>query len=866
MTNELGQFNHLTLTLAREGIAIPARGGGQKNLRTLENLGNRQQHGSTLQNSTQKSLSDWENNQAKRKKEKKPELSESIPLILRIDPKAFDPDNLRQYGIEVIAELEDGYIIGASVDLELTDLQKKIQLFVSLQRGGGKVAEIWEILDGTQRPEYILSPQLLADWDQVQNEVNYVVDVGIACIGSKAQLPDCPEKKPDELQDKYIKRFQKWSDKRDLTYQEWDDLADHRCQLLADFVEGSEGEIISSRIDGIISSAAQLPDSFTCRIRVSGKALKDLVLNFQYVFDVSEPDEFSGVTNPKSQTDDVDVAFELEAPQINSPKVCVIDSGVQEGHSLLSNAVDTHSSRSWVPGEADQTADLVSGGGHGTRVAGAVLYPQGIPENGRQKAECWIQNARVLDRNCRLPEQLFPPDLLGEIVSIYHQQTKTRIFNHSLTGSVPCRTRYMSAWAAAIDELTWHNDVLFIVAAGNLPINGYVGITRLSVEAHLAANRQHPNYLLEESCRVANPAQSFQALTVGSIAAVTYRQPPYSSLSKADHASAFSCSGLGIWDTIKPEVVEYGGDFTIDESKPPGIAHEEGVCPELVRSTLNGGPAFGRDAVGTSYAAPKVSHIAAKLAAEFPDESCLLYRALIVQSARWPTWAMNRNGKKLDILRQIGYGVPNVDRALVNSPIRITLITQGNRTIKAREAHIYQVNIPDSIRSQGEEIEILVEVTLSYKAQPRRTRRSRRKYLSTWLDWECSKKGEDPDRFLERTIKEFDASDSTEKGENAFAWILGKQSNHGTTRDVSRSAGTIQKDWSIVKSFELRESFCIAVVGHQGWNNDPAAEAPYSLVVSFEAVQSNIPIYASFAEVQVDALQVQEQVQVRVTN
>jgi Subtilase family len=863
MAEESISFKHLSLRLAREGIPIPARGGGQKNPKTLENLGNRQQHGRTLQGSAQNSLSDWKENQAKRKEEEKPELPESIPLIFRIDPKAFDPDDLKQYGIEVIAELEDGYIIGASVDLELTDLQRKIQLFISSQRGGEKVAEIWEILDGTQRPEYILSPQLLADWDQVQDEVAYVVDVGIACIGPKAQLPDCPRKEPDELQDKYIKRFQKWSDKKDLTYQTWDELADHRDQLLSEFVERYQGKIISSRIDGKISSGAQLPDSFTCRISLSGKALKDLVLNFPYVFDVGEPDEVSEALNGQSQTEDFEFSFELAAPQQNAPKVCVIDSGIQERHILLRNAVDFQNSRSWVPQEIDQTADSVSGGGHGTRVAGAILYPGNIPRNGRQSAICWLQNARVLDTQCILSQQLFPPDLLGEIVSVYHQQTKTRIFNHSITASVPCQTSRMSAWAAAIDELTWQNDVLFVVAVGNLPMNVSIGNNRLSAKAHLTAKRQHPDYLLEKSCRVANPAQSFQALTVGSVALSTFHQPPISSLSKENYPSAFSCTGLGIWDTIKPEVVEYGGDFTVDEGTPPTITHHESVCPELVRSTLHGGAAVGRDAVGTSYAAPKVSHIAAKLAIAFPDETCLLYRALIVQSARWPTWAMNGNDNKLDILRQIGYGIPNVDRALVNSSNRITLITQGDRTIKAREAHIYQVNIPDGIRAQGEEIEILVEVTLSYKAQPRRTRRSRRKYLSTWLDWECSKKGEDPDRFLERTVKEFDAPESTEKGEGTFTWMLGKQSNHGATRDVSRSAGTIQKDWSVVKSFELRESFCIAVVGHQGWNNDPLAQAPYSLVVSFEAVQSNIPIYASFAEVQVEALQAQEQVQIR---
>jgi hypothetical protein len=630
---------------------------------------------------------------------------------------------------------------------------------------------------------------------------------------------------------------------------------------LLEFVEGYSGEVYST-VDG---SAAQLPDSFTCRIRLSGKGLKDLVFNFPYVFDVCEPDEILETRFLDGQATHSESSFELEAPEPTAPKVCVIDSGIQEKHLFLGNAVDSQSSKSWVPEEVNQTADQVISGGHGTRVAGAVLYPGGIPKNGKKQAECWIQNARVLDQNCRLPKQLFPPELLSEIVDVYHRQAKTRIFNHSITGSVPCRTSYMSAWAAAIDELTWHNDVLFIVAAGNLPIDSCVGITRLSVRDHLAKNRQYPDYLLETSCRVANPAQSFQALTVGSIASVTYHQPPYSSLSQANHASAFSCSGLGIWDTIKPEVVEYGGDLTIDENTPPNITQHEKVCPELVRSTLNGGPAIACDTVGTSFAAPKVSHIAARLAATFPDESCLLYRALIVQSARWPDWALNKNGNKSDTFRQIGYGIPNIARALGNSPNRITLITQGDRFIKAREAHIYQVNIPEDIRSQGEEIEILVEVTLSYKAQPRRTRRNRRKYLSTWLDWDCSKRGEDPERFLARTLKEFDAPEDSEKGEIAFVWKLSKQTNHGATRDVSRSAGTIQKDWSAVKSFDLRESFCIAVVGHQGWNNDPEAQAPYSLVVSFEAIQSNIPIYASFAKIQVKALQVQERVQVQVT-
>lgn len=325
--------------------------------------------------------------------------------------------------------------------------------------------------------------------------------------------------------------------------------------------------------------------------------------------------------------------------------------------------------------------------------------------------------------------------------------------------------------------------------------------------------------------------------------------------------AATTPSGARKPNPITLAVVEYGGDLVIDENHPPNLTCPDAVCPELVRATLNGGLPLAPDNIGTSFSAPKVSHITACLEAEFPSESCLLYRALIVQSARWPEWAMTDNVDKLQVLRLMGYGLPNLERALGCAPNRITLITRGERRIKARQAHVYQIKLPEQLRSQGEELKFLVEVTLSYKAQPRRTRRNRRKYLSTWLDWDCSNKGEDPNRFLARKLKEYDAPEDTEKGEGLFTWTLGKQKNHKTIQNVSRSSGTLQKDWSIVNSYDLREAFCIAVVGHEGWNNDPEAEVPYSLVVSFEAVGVDIPIYVAIAEAQIE-IELEEQVKV----
>jgi subtilisin family serine protease len=852
--NEVNRsFPHIELRFAREGDALPPPRPKKSNTPTTQsNLNNRWGHGSKLKGSASGIISDWQEQLAERKEEEKPDLPESVPLILHIDPKVFDFDaeKLRGFGIELIAELEDGYIIGASADIQLTKLKKKIENFINQESGGGKVPEIWDILDKTKRPEYILSSELQTQWGQIEGDRIYVVDVGIACVGEKSQLKKHPQPKKYKRPENYLKAVNKWIDDRDTTYEQWDDLKSQREDEFELFVRGYQGELINI-VDGEITTYSELPDSFSCRISISGKGLRDLVLNFPYVFDVSLPDDVGDDLAAKIQIEEIERSFDLEPPDPNAPKVCVIDSGIQEQHPLLRSAIVTNDSRSWVPSETNRTADFVKNGGHGTRVAGAVLYPNLVPTSGQQQAVCWLQNARVLDRNCYLDKVLFPPALISKIVKFYQGETGTRIFNHSIAGSTPCRTQYMSAWAAEIDNLSWQHDILFIVAAGNLPIDTNLGNSRLSIRDRLQQGKIYPDYLLSDSCRVPNPAQSFQSLTVGSVSLQTFRDLSRQSIAQQDYPSSFSCTGLGIWDSIKPEVVEYGGDLVSDGGTQPNLTYPPAVCPDLVRSTLNGGPMSARDTVGTSFAAPKVAHIAACLAAELPNESCLLYRALIVQSARFPDWVENTNFDLYSAIRLLGYGIPNLDRALGNSNNRITLIARGERRIAARQAQIYEVSLPDGLRSSGEDLDIRIEVTLSYKAQPRRTRRARRKYLSTWLDWECSKKGEVPERFLDRVLKEYDAPAEAEESESIFNWVLNKRKNWGQARNVSRQEGTLQKDWAIVKSYDLRESFCIAVVGHEGWNNDPNATVPYALVVSFEAVDTNIPIYTSIANVQV---------------
>jgi hypothetical protein len=291
-------------------------------------------------------------------------------------------------------------------------------------------------------------------------------------------------------------------------------------------------------------------------------------------------------------------------------------------------------------------------------------------------------------------------------------------------------------------------------------------------------------------------------------------------------------------------VVEYGGDCLRNTGAAVTVSTPDtarACYPELVRSTRQGGPAFDRDEVGTSYAAPKVSRIAARLQNLLPDEPCLLYRGLIVQSARWPQWAAALNpDQQAALLKRISYGIPDMGRATTNTDHRTTFITPRDREIGSGDCHVYQVPIPEQLRRPGDDYDILVEVTLSYAAEPRRIRRTPRGYLSVWLDWLSNRRGESLDDFLTRALK--GDEDTIEEG-TSFGWAIENRGQWGRIPDIRRSVGTVQKDWALVRSNALPQDLCIAVRGHRGWSRDPEAAARYALAVSFEIVSQEISIY-----------------------
>ena len=195
------------------------------------------------------------------------------------------------------------------------------------------------------------------------------------------------------------------------------------------------------------------------------------------------------------------------------------------------------------------------------------------------------------------------------------------------------------------------------------------------------------------------------------------------------------------------------------------------------------------------------------------------------------------------MLRRLGYGIPDIERATSNSDFRTTFITHKDRALGPGDCHIYQVPIPTELRNPADDFNIRIDVTLSYAAAPRRTRRTNRGYLAAWLDWISNRKGESLEVFLTRALKS-DSDPTTDEGEGAIGWMIESRTNWGRIPDIRRSVGTVQKDWAFVKSNSLPGDLCIAVRGHQGWSRDPDVIARYTLAVTFQIVGQEIPIYA----------------------
>jgi hypothetical protein len=151
-------------------------------------------------------------------------------------------------------------------------------------------------------------------------------------------------------------------------------------------------------------------------------------------------------------------------PNLDGPRVCVVDSGIAAAHPLLASNVGHEEA---ILTAATSPADRH---GHGTRVGAIAVFGsvRACYESGAFSSPVVLFSARVLnERNQFDDERLIVKQMQAAIRTFKKAPHACRVFNLSLGTFLPANSGKQSTWAEALDVLAREEQVVIVVSAGN---------------------------------------------------------------------------------------------------------------------------------------------------------------------------------------------------------------------------------------------------------------------------------------------------------------------------------------------------------------------------------------------------------------
>jgi hypothetical protein len=551
-----------------------------------------------------------------------------------------------------------------------------------------------------------------------------------------------------------------------------------------------------------------------CRTRLTSAGL-EAVLDHRDVRQVDLP--------PRYQLDLELLSLDLgsfpgiPAPEDGAPGVVVLDSGLTTNHPLLAPAIGD--AQSFVPGLGAQDEH-----GHGTMVGALALY--GSLEQGAASRILTpvlrLFSGRITDAGNEADSGLVERRL-EEAVRYFTANYGCRVFNLSFGDArKPFEGGHVRGLAAVLDSLAWQYGVLFVVSAGN-----FLG----TADSPEDWRSEYPRYLLDDGARLLDPAPGLNVLTVGSLARHEVPRmgrnfpddPAYQAIARRDQPSPFTRSGPGPNGAIKPEVVEYGGNQYVElrtgRTTPRGLA-------ELGELSLSrefaGGRLFSIDS-GTSFAAPKVAHLAGRLLAPYPDASPDLLRALIVAHSHHPEAALDLlEHNEEAIYRLLGYGLPNAEAAILSSERKVTLI-RGDR-LGENQHHFYEIPLPDDFLRQPARRPRRITVALAHTP---RVRRTRLEYRASRFQFKVVRR-----RSIEEVVSVFRRTPLEEQEamitEAGIFRPTAQRRSKGTVQAASWDVGQVDSRW------QDQRFFVVVTRTVPDWARDLSEQESYAIVVVLE--------------------------------
>lgn len=528
--------------------------------------------------------------------------------------------------------------------------------------------------------------------------------------------------------------------------------------------------------------------------------------------------------------------------------VCLFDSGLTHRHPLLETLVDEKNLHSWNPewGIEDTGID----GGHGTGMAAMVSFgdlAEAIASTAPIRIYHGVESYKIVH-----PAKATDRELFGIIyqdgvttVSISNPSVK-RIICLSVTNDGLIKSGRPSSSSGALDNIAFGNAFegadaqLIIASGGNVLLNNH-------------GDYPSKNYL--ES--IQDPGQAYNVLTVGAFTTKDRLSSPsqYSPVASLGGMSPRN-STSAMWETQwpnKPDVVLEGGNVVTDGHFLN--AHDEldplSIDKDFSRRLFR---PFG----GTSSAAAFASKMAAELRLAYPDFWPETIRALMVHSADWTPQMLDgkdirREGDRRALLRSVGYGVPNLSKAMYSANNVLTLISQAQirpyrlhgTKVKYNEYHLYEIPWPTSVlQDQLFDQEVTVKVTLSYFIEPNPGAREYARsfsYHSHGLEFKLIREGETPEEFRRRVSAASEMEDESE--------TPSLRDEDWTIKERVRSKGSIKKDFLKTNGATLASRNILAVYPKGGWYRSRRVlgkydqDIRYAIIVTIETPETEVDIY-----------------------
>ena len=408
----------------------------------------------------------------------------------------------------------------------------------------------------------------------------------------------------------------------------------------------------------------------------------------------------------------VDAYPEVRSPDEDAPVVGVIDSGLLVGHPLLEAAVAE--AVALHPEFGDQAEDV---NGHGTFVSGRVLYGD-VLSNARAgvfEPAFWLASVRVLDDDARAPVTANWVKLIAEAVEYLATEWGARVINLSIGDATsPFAGGKSTPLAAALDSLARTYDLVLVISAGN--------VSESALRPLNTTLRRYPRYLLDGGYEILDPAQAALGITVGALAEADGVAPRElgerlgeGAVARADGPAPYTRSGPGVRKAIKPELAADGGNWVFDRL---GRRLVRDPAVEVLSTSHRYPASLFATGAGTSFAAPAVTHIAGRLAAEYPSLTGSTIRALLLQGAVTRPVTREVIQDESDLWHLCGFGSVNWERSGESADNRVVLYAEDS--LRVDDFHVYRIPILSEFTDVRGEHRLAVSLAYSPPVRHRR--------------------------------------------------------------------------------------------------------------------------------------------------